>query len=218
MIDVFSGGLVYEFTQEPNNYGLVKLEENGDVKLLKDFMSLKSQYDILPEINYRHVANSMKKNAKQIQTRLKTHKFSLPECEPTYNNLDISKGLPKSLAENLIENGVKTSRGKFVPLDNDQLTSTYKILDVNGDAYFADPKIERVIDIMSGKEITRVHHSRGFHNCTYSDLEDSSDESSDYSSFTDESEEPDSIHTLYFKASKFLRHLYKAIADKFSEN
>lgn len=37
MIDVFNGGLVYEFTQEANNYGLVEILPNGDVKLLRDF-------------------------------------------------------------------------------------------------------------------------------------------------------------------------------------
>ena len=42
MIDVFSGGLVYEFTQEPNNYGLVKVLSNGDVKVLRDFIQLKT--------------------------------------------------------------------------------------------------------------------------------------------------------------------------------
>ena len=42
MIDVFSGGLVYEFTQEPNNYGLVKVLSNGDIKVLRDFIQLKT--------------------------------------------------------------------------------------------------------------------------------------------------------------------------------
>ena len=39
MIDVFSGGLVYEFTQEPNNYGLVKVLSNGDIKVLRTLFS-----------------------------------------------------------------------------------------------------------------------------------------------------------------------------------
>ncbi|KAK3989558.1 Glucanosyltransferase-domain-containing protein [Cladorrhinum sp. PSN332] len=40
----FSGGVVYEYTQEPNNYGLVNLTEAGPATLLSDFYALKEQY------------------------------------------------------------------------------------------------------------------------------------------------------------------------------
>ncbi len=43
MTPVFSGGLVYEYTMEANNYGLVELE-NGRVKELEDFQTLKSAF------------------------------------------------------------------------------------------------------------------------------------------------------------------------------
>lgn len=44
MTNVFSGGLVYEYSQEANNYGLVKL--NGDsVTKLDDFDNLKSEFE-----------------------------------------------------------------------------------------------------------------------------------------------------------------------------
>jgi len=47
MTKVFSGGLVYEFTQEDNNYGLVKV--NGDsIDELTDFKTLKKQYAATP--------------------------------------------------------------------------------------------------------------------------------------------------------------------------
>ncbi|KAG0634286.1 Glucanosyltransferase-domain-containing protein [Tuber brumale] len=43
MTSVFSGGLVYEFTQEPNNYGLVQIDgDNGTT--LTDYDNLKKQY------------------------------------------------------------------------------------------------------------------------------------------------------------------------------
>jgi len=45
MTSVFSGGLVYEYSLEPNNYGLVEISDDGkSVKKLKDFNSLKSKY------------------------------------------------------------------------------------------------------------------------------------------------------------------------------
>jgi hypothetical protein len=42
MSSVFSGGLVYEYSQEPNNYGLVEVNGNN-VKTLGDFDALKKQ-------------------------------------------------------------------------------------------------------------------------------------------------------------------------------
>lgn len=46
MTGVFSGGLVYEFTQEPNNFGLVQVSANGtyDEKLV-DYDNLKKKYE-----------------------------------------------------------------------------------------------------------------------------------------------------------------------------
>ncbi|KAF3922421.1 hypothetical protein AA313_de0205120 [Arthrobotrys entomopaga] len=49
MTGVFSGGLVYEFTQEPNNYGLV--EVSTDLKSIKkrvDYNNLKEMYEKVP--------------------------------------------------------------------------------------------------------------------------------------------------------------------------
>lgn len=42
---VMSGGLVYEWSQEDNNYGLVEIYSNGSAKLRSDFNSLQNQYN-----------------------------------------------------------------------------------------------------------------------------------------------------------------------------
>ena len=47
MTGVFSGGLVYEWTQEVNNYGLVELS-NGNITLLPDYTNLKTQFQDTP--------------------------------------------------------------------------------------------------------------------------------------------------------------------------
>ena len=47
MTGVMSGGLVYEWDQEVNNYGLVNVNANGTADLLQDYLTLKSQYDTL---------------------------------------------------------------------------------------------------------------------------------------------------------------------------
>lgn len=47
MLNVFSGALVYEWTQEQNNYGLVQINGNGSVSLLQDYVNLQNQYNLL---------------------------------------------------------------------------------------------------------------------------------------------------------------------------
>lgn len=41
---VMSGGLVYEWSQEDNNYGLVDIYSNGSAQLRSDYNSLQNQY------------------------------------------------------------------------------------------------------------------------------------------------------------------------------
>ncbi|OJD16344.1 hypothetical protein AJ78_03477 [Emergomyces pasteurianus Ep9510] len=43
MTSVYSGGLAYEYSQEPNNYGLVEIK-GGEAKPLKDFNTLKNAF------------------------------------------------------------------------------------------------------------------------------------------------------------------------------
>jgi len=47
MTPVFSGGLIYEYSEEPNNYGLVNLNDNGTVSILQDYDNLRDRYDSL---------------------------------------------------------------------------------------------------------------------------------------------------------------------------
>ncbi|KAK3681488.1 Glycolipid anchored surface protein 4 precursor [Vermiconidia calcicola] len=44
---VMSGGLVYEWSQEPSDYGLVQINDDGSIKLLADFNVLRDQYNSL---------------------------------------------------------------------------------------------------------------------------------------------------------------------------
>jgi hypothetical protein len=47
MSQSLSGALVYEYSQEDNDYGLVKVNSNGSVSLLVDFDNLQKQYNNL---------------------------------------------------------------------------------------------------------------------------------------------------------------------------
>lgn len=43
MTDIWSGGIVYMYFQEANNYGLVSIDSNGDVSTMPDFKNLKTK-------------------------------------------------------------------------------------------------------------------------------------------------------------------------------
>jgi hypothetical protein len=43
MTPVLSGGMVYEYSQAENKFGLVNLYSNGTAQLLSDFESLQKQ-------------------------------------------------------------------------------------------------------------------------------------------------------------------------------
>ena len=100
MLGVFSGGLVYEFTQEPNNYGLVELDINGNVKLLPDFFALKRQFETLPPIDTEFIHKAMRLNAKETKLKAKGRsRFTQLQCQDSYQSLDISRGLPPPVFE-----------------------------------------------------------------------------------------------------------------------
>lgn len=47
MTGVMSGGLIYEYSQGSNNYGLVSINDNGTISLLQDYNNLAAQYATL---------------------------------------------------------------------------------------------------------------------------------------------------------------------------
>jgi 1,3-beta-glucanosyltransferase GAS3 len=112
MMGVFSGGVVYEYSQEPNNYGLVNISSDGDVELFED-------YDLLQE----------ELNALDISTLTATNRTAMervaPECSLSLisgTNFTQSFGVPEQLPEiaDLIENGVDGTWPEGV----DQVTET----------------------------------------------------------------------------------------------
>jgi hypothetical protein len=47
MMATMSGGVVYEWTQEENNYGLVELSDSGDITLMENYDNLQTQLSLL---------------------------------------------------------------------------------------------------------------------------------------------------------------------------
>lgn len=157
MSDTFSGGLVYEYSQEANNYGLVEIQENGDVKILPDFEALKSQFENLPAINSKDFVSSMTKKFRKESNQKYQHKAR--KCTSNYENLSIGKRLPPSVTDRFVKDGVKIEQGKFVRLSDDDLKNTFKVTDENGKAYKITDSIDKVVDHMSGVEIKKPSKS-----------------------------------------------------------
>ena len=120
MTGVFSGGLAYEMTQEPNDFGLVEI--NGTTaQMLGDFIALQSAYKN---------ASTVTQGTAQSVTRLTT----CPD-QSSFFNINATTSLPDSPATDLIKNGVSSSlysAGKLITPST--WSTTYTIMDQNGNA------------------------------------------------------------------------------------
>lgn len=64
-MSVLSGGLVYEYTQESDEYGLVAINSSKEVTLMQDCMykPMNSSSGIQPEVPVKHVADISQTNS-----------------------------------------------------------------------------------------------------------------------------------------------------------
>lgn len=123
MTGTFSGGVVYEYTQEANNYGLVNMSSNNEVQLRTDFHTLQKQY---AAINFQQVQS----------VAAATTSVTIPKCSKSLikqaqfnKNFTLPAVPPKT--QPLINNGIKPAPvGKLVTISNWDVT--YKVTDVNG--------------------------------------------------------------------------------------
>lgn len=111
MTPVMSGGLVYEFSEEPSDFGLVSIASNGSAQLLADFDTLQGQYN---KLNITAIQGSKPENTT----------VTPPTCNSTlivesgFNNNFTIPEMPSG-AQDIINNGVSSSNvGKLVPLTN----------------------------------------------------------------------------------------------------
>ncbi|KAG0134239.1 Glucanosyltransferase-domain-containing protein [Tuber indicum] len=124
MISSWSGGLVYEYSQEKSDYGIVQIDSNGDARLLKDFDNLQSQYN---NINFNLI------KTKSAATTTARH----PKCEDTFilqghsEKFNTSTTLPPNPATDLLEKGSgNTNVGKLVPVT--QTKTPHKVFTSTG--------------------------------------------------------------------------------------
>ncbi|RKP29537.1 glycolipid anchored surface protein GAS1 [Metschnikowia bicuspidata] len=118
MTGVFKGGLVYEFTEEPNNYGLVRVLPNKDLQLLQDFH--------LAILQFNSISSVIKYRGKETKQREVP-----PKCQKSYRNLFVTKNLPPCVAQDLVNKGVKVLQGSYVELTEELVQSPYKIFNLH---------------------------------------------------------------------------------------
>lgn len=123
MAEVWSGGLAYEWTQEENDFGLVKIDSDGNAKILDDYHNLQKQFAKLDMKKLQSVnstdsaAKAPKCDKSLITTKGFSTDFSLPDLPPG--------------GQDLIDNGVTDiTPGKIVKVKNTKVKA--KITDSNG--------------------------------------------------------------------------------------
>ncbi|KAI0484385.1 beta-glucanosyltransferase gel2 [Xylariaceae sp. FL0804] len=122
MTPTFSGGVVYEYAQEENNYGLATINDDGSVKLLDDYDTLKSQY---AKINFDTLEGT---KATSASTSFATCKSSLI-TEAGFSNNFTLPAVPSGV-QSLINNGISgKTNGKIVDISDYSVTNTVKNAD-----------------------------------------------------------------------------------------
>ncbi|KAG9230387.1 Glucanosyltransferase-domain-containing protein [Amylocarpus encephaloides] len=115
MTPVMSGGLVYEYSQEPSDYGLVNINSNNSAQLNSDFDSLQAQYN---KLNITALQGVKAENATVTPPTCRSSLIT----KSTFNNNFTIPSVPTG-AQALIDNGVSTSNtGNLVPIGNTKVT------------------------------------------------------------------------------------------------
>lgn len=127
MTPVLSGGLIYEYSQEPSNYGIVEVSNDGSgsIRLLADFDSLQAQFNTLniTALQGLKAQNTTVTPPRCASSLIKTSKFN--------NNFTIPAVAPG--IQELIDNGIANKPvGKIIKITNTKVTQT--VTGSNGDA------------------------------------------------------------------------------------
>ncbi|KAF4962022.1 hypothetical protein FSARC_9855 [Fusarium sarcochroum] len=175
MMPVFSGGVVYEYTEEDNNYGLVKI--SGDkLRILGDFNRLKNQF---AKINWKDV---QAQPASKSSPKAPTCKSSMIEENGFDTNFTIP-AIPKD-AQELVDNGIKNKpSGKIIKISDwnvklavsnadGSALKNLKVVPLKDDESNASGKN----DADTGSETTEDNNSTSTDNSTNSDSDNSEDD------------------------------------------
>ena len=123
MTSVMSGGLVYEYYEEENNYGLVWIYDNGTAQLRNDYNALQTQYNTLDV----KALESMDSSATSAQSqRCSSSLISSSGFNTSFTLPRVPEG-----GQPLIDNGIPNpNRGKLVSVTTTAVAGT--VYDANG--------------------------------------------------------------------------------------
>lgn len=123
MTQAFSGGLVYEWTQEKNDYGLVKVNDSNTVTTLVDYDNFEKQVN---KLDMERITTS---NVTQTSVKPEACSASLIKDKSFYNAWDLPE-VPSKVAD-YIKNGLPDApSGKFVSVSS--TTIPQKVYDHTG--------------------------------------------------------------------------------------
>ncbi|CAI4048915.1 hypothetical protein N7582_004518 [Saccharomyces uvarum] len=129
--NVFSGGLVYEYTEEANNFGLVKLDDSGSLTYKDDFVNLEAQLKNI-------TLPTTKEDALSSDSIYKCDSSAITKIYSGFGTDNFT--LPSQPAEiaNMIKYGVNgTNTGKILTDYAVPTTFNYTIKNNNGDTVSA---------------------------------------------------------------------------------
>jgi hypothetical protein len=117
MTQALSGGLVYEWTREANDYGLIQVNDNNTLTLLVDYENLQKQYSEL-DINRIESANATQTSVTPVECSA-----SLITTSGFLNTFNIPARLPNITT--LVDNGISNANtGKLVSVSSTPITQT----------------------------------------------------------------------------------------------
>lgn len=123
MTSVMSGGLVYEYYQEENNYGLVWIYDNGTAQLRGDYNALQKQYNTLDVKALQSMDSALES--------VKSPKCSSDLISSSGFNTSFTLPAVPSGGQTLIDNGIPNpNRGKLVSVTTTTVANT--VYDANG--------------------------------------------------------------------------------------
>jgi hypothetical protein len=142
-----NGGLVYEYSEEPDDYGLVNISStDGSVTLRQDYVNLLAQFNKLDTTLLTQLPNPDSNSAPVCSTSLVSGASGLT------NNFTVPPQPPGTAA--VIASGVSGAiNGKIVPVTT--LDVTQKVYDVNGNP-ITGLSLNQITgsNVPSGKNIT----------------------------------------------------------------
>ncbi|KAJ5357055.1 Glycoside hydrolase superfamily [Penicillium concentricum] len=128
MTQAFSGGLVYEWTQEDNEYGLIKIKDSKTVTTLVDYDNFQKQLSKL-DIDRIMSSNATQANVKAEECSVSLIGGKSIGKEPFYNAWDLPE-VPSKVSD-YIKNGLPDApTGKFVSVSS--TTIPQKVYDHTG--------------------------------------------------------------------------------------